>query len=145
MEVGAERKEIRVVTTQSDSGTKNWAPREILSLGIGLIRVSSANLLKILPILLLEYTLLTKFKTALILSTFILAVLSLYWAVLCRVEQNMSSLVVFVVDFDGQVAPYTDVTPVVGPMIVQIAQSLLAPSGTVGWQSQPASVSTMIP
>ena len=46
----------------------------------------------------------------------------------------------FVVDFDGQVAPYTDVTPVVGPMIVQTAQSLLAPSGTVGWQSQPASV-----
>jgi Protein of unknown function (DUF3533) len=47
---------------------------------------------------------------------------------------------VFVVDFDGQVTPYTDVTPVVGPMIVQTAQSLLAPSGTVGWQSQPASV-----
>ncbi|PMD19114.1 hypothetical protein NA56DRAFT_690814 [Hyaloscypha hepaticicola] len=78
--------------------------------------------------------------TTLILSTFILGVLSLYWAVLYRVEQNMSSLVVWVVDFDGQVAPYTDITTVIGPMVVQTAQSLLAPSGTVGWQSQPASV-----
>jgi hypothetical protein len=84
--------------------------------------------------------LLTKCKTALILSTFILAVLSLYWAVLYHVEQNLSSLVVFVVDFDGQVAPYTNISPIVGPMIVQTAQSLLAPSGTVGWQSQPPSV-----
>lgn len=51
----------------------------------------------------------------------------------------MSSLVVWVVDFDGQVAPYSDITPVVGPMVVKTAQSLLATSGTVGWQSQPAS------
>jgi hypothetical protein len=65
--------------------------------------------------------------------------LSLYWAVLFRVEENLSSLVVFVVDFDELVAPYTDITPVVGPMMVQTAQSLLAPSGTVGWQNQPAS------
>jgi hypothetical protein len=66
--------------------------------------------------------------------------MSLYWAVLFHVEDNLSSLVVFVVDFDGQVAPYTDITPVVGPMMTETAQSLLAPSGTVGWQSQPASV-----
>jgi hypothetical protein len=66
--------------------------------------------------------------------------MSLYWAVLYHVEDNLSSLVVFVVDFDGQVAPYTDITPVVGPMIVETAQSLLAPSGTVGWQNEPASV-----
>jgi hypothetical protein len=66
--------------------------------------------------------------------------MSLYWAILFHVEDNISSLIIYVVDFDGQVAPYTDVTPVVGPMIVQTAQSLLAPSGTVGWQNQPASV-----
>jgi hypothetical protein len=81
-----------------------------------------------------------KLDKAVILSIFILAVMSLYWAVLFHVEDNLSSLIVFVVDFDGQVAPYTDVTPVIGPMIVQTAQSLLAPSGTVGWQNQPASV-----
>jgi hypothetical protein len=66
--------------------------------------------------------------------------LSLYWAVLFRVEENLSSLVVYVVDFDGLVAPYTDIAPIIGPMIAQTAQSLLAPSGTVGWQNQPASV-----
>ena len=114
-----------------------------MSLGIGFLRVSSTDPPTISSQsfrLSTTHTLLTKCKTALILSTFILAVLSLYWAVLYHVEQNLSSLVVFVVDFDGQVAPYTDITPVVGPMIVQTAQSLLAPSGTVGWQSQPPSV-----
>ena len=114
-----------------------------MSLGIGFIRVSSTNPPTISSQsfrLSTTHTLLTKCKTALILSTFILAVLSLYWAVLYHVEQNLSSLIVFVVDFDGRVAPYTDITPVVGPMIVQTAQSLLAPSGTVGWQSQPPSV-----
>jgi hypothetical protein len=61
---------------------------------------------------------------AVILSTFILGILSLYWAALFRVEQNLSALVVYVVDFDGQVAPYTDTTPIVGPMIVEAAESL---------------------
>jgi hypothetical protein len=77
--------------------------------------------------------------TTLILSTFILAVLSLYWGALFRVEKNMSSLVVWVVDFDGQVAPYTNVTPVVGPAIVQAALAQLKPTNTVGWGSLPAS------
>lgn len=76
---------------------------------------------------------------ALILSTFILAVLSLYWAVLFRVEQNMGSLVVYVVDFDGAVAPYTDITPVVGPLMVEMAESLVAPSGSLGWGVLPPS------
>jgi hypothetical protein len=77
--------------------------------------------------------------TTLILSTAIIAILSLYWAVLFHVEGNLSSLVVWVVDFDGQVAPYTGVTPVVGPQIVQAAEKLIAPSGAVGWGSLPAS------
>lgn len=37
------------------------------------------------------------------------------------------------------VAPYTDVTPVVGPRIVSTALSLVAPSGSLGWGSLPAS------
>ncbi|ESZ92725.1 hypothetical protein SBOR_6890 [Sclerotinia borealis F-4128] len=77
--------------------------------------------------------------TTLILSTFILAILSLYWGALFRVEQNMSSLVVWVVDFDGQIAPYTDTTPIIGPQIVSAAEALIAPSGSVGWGSLPAS------
>ncbi|TVY46072.1 Nitrosoguanidine resistance protein [Lachnellula occidentalis] len=77
--------------------------------------------------------------TTVILSTFILAVLSLYWGALFRVEQNLSALVVYVVDFDGQVAPYTDVTPIVGPQIVSAAESLVAPTGSLGWGSLPAS------
>lgn len=70
---------------------------------------------------------------ALILMTFILAILSLYWAVLFRVEENLSSLVVWIIDFDGQVEPYKGVTPMVGPHIVQAAEKLIAPSGSLGW------------
>ncbi|KAB8297628.1 hypothetical protein EYC80_001436 [Monilinia laxa] len=77
--------------------------------------------------------------TTLILSTFILSILSLYWGVLFRVEKNLSSLVVWVVDFDGQVAPYTDTRPLVGPQIVKAAEALVAPSGALGWGSLPAS------
>jgi hypothetical protein len=45
----------------------------------------------------------------------------------------MSSLVVWVVDFDAQVAPYQGVTPMVGPQIVQATEQLNAPSGSLGW------------
>lgn len=76
---------------------------------------------------------------ALILATAILAILSLYWGVLFRVEDNLSSLVVWVVDFDGQVAPYNNIAPIVGPEIVRYAESLIAPTGAVGWGSLPAS------
>lgn len=78
-------------------------------------------------------------NSALILSTFILAVLSIYWGVLFRVEENLSSLVVWVVDFDSQVSPYSSVTPIVGPQIVSAAEALVAPSGQLGWTSLPAS------
>lgn len=77
--------------------------------------------------------------TTLILATVIMAVLSLYWGVLFRVEQNLTALVVWIVDFDGQVTPYTNVTPMVGPQIVQAAKSLIAPVGALGWGSVPAS------
>lgn len=66
--------------------------------------------------------------TTAVLMTFILAVLSIYWAALYRVEQNLSNLVVYVVDFDGRVAPYdTDgFQPVVGPAITNLARSMVA-------------------
>jgi len=66
------------------------------------------------------------FKIVLILSIFILAVLSMYWAVLFHVPQNTSSLNVIVVDFDGRLAPYTGVTPLIGPLVTQTTQKQLA-------------------
>lgn len=76
-----------------------------------------------------------------ILGTFVIGILSLYWGVEFRVEQNLSSLVVWVVDFDGQEAPYntSGITPIVGPYMVKAAQSLVAPTGALGWGSLPPS------
>lgn len=82
---------------------------------------------------------LISYSIALILCVAILAILSLYWAVLFRVDQNLSSLVVWVVDFDAQVAPYSSTTPLVGPAVVKAAEMLVAPSGSLGWGSMPAS------
>ena len=65
---------------------------------------------------------------ALILAVFILAVLSVYWGVLYHVQSNLSSLVIYVVDFDGQLAPYTGVTPLIGPMITQTTEAMVADS-----------------
>ena len=45
----------------------------------------------------------------------------------------------YVVDFDGLVAPYTDVTPIIGPQIVKAVESMIAPTGSLGWGSLPAS------
>ena len=58
-------------------------------------------------------------------------VLSLYWAVLFHVGQNISSLDVFVVDFDGTQAPFTGVTPLVGPLITQTTEKMIS-SGSSG-------------
>ena len=55
----------------------------------------------------------------------------MYWAVLFNVEQNLSSLGVFVVDFDGTQAPYTGVTPLVGPTITQATEKIIS-SGQSG-------------
>lgn len=65
---------------------------------------------------------------------FILLVLSLYWAALYTVEENMSALTTIVVDFDGQSAPYNDIQPVVGPVMTQVAQQIRKPTGTLGWE-----------
>lgn len=80
-------------------------------------------------------------KTALILSAFILTVLSLYWAVLFNVEQNTSSLTVFVVDFDGKIDPFTATTPFVGPLITTTTEMMLsAPEPHLGYQTIQPSV-----
>ena len=74
--------------------------------------------------------------------TFILGVLSIYWAVFFHVEQNLSSLVVYIVDFDGQTAPYNEssIQPVVGPTIVQLAQQMVASEKpNLGYGSLPPS------
>ncbi|KAK1985842.1 MNNG and nitrosoguanidine resistance protein [Colletotrichum cereale] len=79
-------------------------------------------------------------RTIAILFIFILAILSLYWAVLYRADANLRSLIVHVVDFDGQVAPYESVQPIVGPTVVQIVQqSLDKPGPSLGWAVLPAS------
>lgn len=74
--------------------------------------------------------------TTVTLMIFILAVLSIYWSCLFHVEQNLSALVVYVVDMDAQVAPYntSGVTPLVGPLVTNLARSMVASgSPTLGW------------
>ncbi|KDE84614.1 MNNG and nitrosoguanidine resistance protein [Aspergillus oryzae 100-8] len=64
-------------------------------------------------------------RTVLTLCVFILCILSLYWAVQFRVEQNLHSLTVWVVDFDGMVDPYRDTKPIVGPAVTDVAENLI--------------------
>lgn len=60
--------------------------------------------------------------------------MSLYWGVLFRVNANMRALIVQVVDFDGQVAPYNNVEPVVGPAVTRITQQLFdSPEPSLGY------------
>lgn len=73
-------------------------------------------------------------KKVLILLTFILSILSLYWGVLFKVEQNLRAIVVHVVDFDGQVAPYNNVQPIVGPVVTTLAGQLFnSPEPSLGY------------
>lgn len=66
--------------------------------------------------------------------------MSLYWGVLFRVNANLRAIVVQVVDFDGQVAPYNNVQPVVGPAVSQITQQLFnSPEPSLGYVTLPAS------
>ncbi|KAI1101175.1 MNNG and nitrosoguanidine resistance protein [Jackrogersella minutella] len=69
-------------------------------------------------------------RTLILLTIFIIGVLSLYWAVLFHISTNIRNLTVLVVDFDGQVAPYEGVTPLVGPAVTAAVQQMLDGSGT---------------
>ncbi|GAB7330791.1 hypothetical protein MBLNU13_g02337t3 [Cladosporium sp. NU13] len=75
------------------------------------------------------------FTTAFLMA-FILGCLSIYWGAFLKIDNNLHSLRVYVVDFDGRVAPYDNIgfEPVVGPMIVQLAQQMVAsPTPNVGF------------
>lgn len=64
--------------------------------------------------------------------------MSLYWGVLFRVNANMRALIIQVVDFDGQVAPYNSVQPVVGPAVSKITQQLFdSPEPSLGYVTVP--------
>ena len=77
---------------------------------------------------------------ALILSVFILTVLSLYWGVLFHVERNLESLVTYVVDFDSQLPPYESTTPLIGPMVTQLTRQINeSPGPHLGYVNLPPS------
>lgn len=61
---------------------------------------------------------------ALILAIFILGVLSLYWACLFPVEQNLKFLRIYVVDFNSQVESYTEISPLLGPLITRTTEKM---------------------
>ena len=60
---------------------------------------------------------------------FVLLVLSLFEGVFFHIPKNYSSLIVYVVDFDGQSPPYQGGRPIVGPAIVQAAEALTLSDG----------------
>jgi hypothetical protein len=76
--------------------------------------------------------------TTVVLMAFILGVLSIYWATLFHVESNISSLVVYVVDFDGQ-APYNDHAAIVGPAVTQVMMESVTSGSHLGFENIPAS------
>ncbi|EHY60656.1 hypothetical protein ABEF92_001314 [Exophiala dermatitidis] len=83
--------------------------------------------------------------TVLILFSFILCILSLYWAVLFHVNENMSALTVAVVNFDARVAPYNNsalsAAPSVGQTVERFAQGqAMIHSGVLGYTVQDADI-----
>lgn len=77
--------------------------------------------------------------TVLILFSFVLCVLSLYWAVLFHVEENMSALTVAVVSFDGQATPYEGTTPLIGQTVERLAkEQAMIHTGALGYTVQSA-------
>jgi hypothetical protein len=80
--------------------------------------------------------LLTNFHVVLILFVYILAVLSLYWAVLYDIVQNLEALKVSVISFDGQVEPYIGVQPLVGQEVIRAAEMELKKPSHLGYMIQ---------
>jgi len=60
----------------------------------------------------------------LILFVFILVALSPFGGVYFHIPRNYSSLIVYVVDFEGRVDPYQGGTLSVGPMMVQSTEQM---------------------
>ncbi|KXH25330.1 MNNG and nitrosoguanidine resistance protein [Colletotrichum simmondsii] len=66
-------------------------------------------------------------------------ILCLYWGIVFRIEENLTSLVCFVVDFDGKSAPYNNITPLVGPEVTKLAnETLWSPTPSIGYQIRDA-------
>jgi hypothetical protein len=55
----------------------------------------------------------------------------LFWGAVFRQNDNVKNLEIIVVDFDGQIAPYTEANPFVGPFIVQAINNMTAAGGIV--------------
>ncbi len=60
-----------------------------------------------------------------ILFVFIILVLALFYGVFHHIPKNLTSLIVYVVDFDSQIVPYQDGTPLVGPAIVKATEDIV--------------------
>ncbi|KAF1929880.1 uncharacterized protein M421DRAFT_131915 [Didymella exigua CBS 183.55] len=60
-----------------------------------------------------------------------MALLCLFWGALFRQTDNVKHLRILVVDFDGQIAPYTDVTPFVGPFVTRAIHNMTAAGGSM--------------
>ena len=54
-----------------------------------------------------------------------MVVLSLFNGAFYHIPKNFPSLIVYVVDFDGQVPPYQGGTPLIGPTIVQATEQIV--------------------
>ncbi|KAL0934877.1 mnng and nitrosoguanidine resistance protein [Colletotrichum truncatum] len=68
------------------------------------------------------------------------AILCLYWGLVFNIEENLTSLVCYVVDFDGQAAPYDNITPLIGPMVTNLAnETLWSSTPSIGYQIRSAS------
>ncbi|CAO2648741.1 Nn.00g096900.m01.CDS01 [Neocucurbitaria sp. VM-36] len=70
------------------------------------------------------------FRTNLLLAIAIMVALCLFWGALFRQNDNVKSLSIWVVDFDGQ-APYSHTTPFVGPFVTQSVRNIVVQGGPV--------------
>ncbi|GME33703.1 putative mnng and nitrosoguanidine resistance protein [Neofusicoccum parvum] len=74
---------------------------------------------------------------------FILAVLSIYWAVFFHLPANLNNLVIYIVDMDGATPQYsqsvTGHAPLVGPGIAELASQMMQQPNTLGYRMIPGS------
>lgn len=70
------------------------------------------------------------FRTNLILAIAVMLFLCLFWGALFRQNDNVNTLSIWVVDFDGQ-APYSNTTPFVGPFVTQSIRTIMNGGGGV--------------
>ncbi|KAF2204555.1 hypothetical protein GQ43DRAFT_409211 [Delitschia confertaspora ATCC 74209] len=68
-------------------------------------------------------------QTNLILAIAIMCFLSLFWGALYNQDKLAFKLGVWVVDFDGQVAPYEDGEPLVGPLVKRVVTDFILEAG----------------